>query len=419
MSRFHPIFAVAALALCALPASPAAAAIDVVGRTSATIHWEPAAGPVAYYGIFISRDGKPFREQPNAYALAAFPYYKVKGSFGQTFQFRVAAYDIEQNRGPLSATSEAIRFVEPWSNIQLPLYDPAVGARHGRHDFDGDHVADAVFHDPNTGEVLVLLGGDLEAGAVAIATQKNPGWQVAAALDLDGDGRDDLYWRNEQNGGARIWLMKGREFRELSTPPNSDPRWTVIGSGDFDGNGQDDLLWRHTLYGWVMIWHSGAKIGWGHFEPPVAYPSVTDPEWGVAAVGDFDGNGTDDVFWHRQKSGDTKVWYMEELRHRQLPLAKVAPEVMEVLTAGDFDGDGRDDLFWRETVQGWSEIWFMDGGDSFEAVEAPAVEADWTLLATGDVNGDGRDDLVWTEPTRDRVHRWLMEGALAHDSELR
>ncbi|MDH5478850.1 MAG: M6 family metalloprotease domain-containing protein, partial [Nitrospinota bacterium] len=82
---------------------------------------------------------------------------------------------------------------------------------------------------------------------------------AAAAIDgdMDGDGKGDIFWRNFSHGGNAIWHMDGANWgitgiatylsgagvRTLNTA------WTMGGIGDFDGDGQNDLLWRNSVSG--------------------------------------------------------------------------------------------------------------------------------------------------------------------------
>ncbi len=92
--------------LVALPAS--AAVVDVTGAT-AQLGWAPASGPVAAYGVFISRNGGGFPAIPNQFV--ATPQVTLTGAAGDTLVVKVAAFDAGGTKGPESALSDTLRFV--------------------------------------------------------------------------------------------------------------------------------------------------------------------------------------------------------------------------------------------------------------------------------------------------------------------
>ena len=74
---------------------------------------------------------------------------------------------------------------------------------------------------------------------------------------------------------------------------------------------------------------------------------------------------------------------------------------------GDFNGNGRDDLMWRNEAGALSE-WLTDEGGRFawNPVVGYLLPTEWEVVATGDYNGDGRDDLLWRH-SDGTVTNWL------------
>ena len=60
----------------------------------------------------------------------------------------------------------------------------------------------------------------------------------------------------------------------------------------------------------------------------------------------------------------------------------------KIAAVGDFDGDRRDDLFWRNQVTGLAFMWFIDGTDEVGAGVVGFAGLDWSVNGTG--NFDGR-----------------------------
>jgi hypothetical protein len=101
------------------------------------------------------------------------------------------------------------------------------------------------------------------------------------------------------------------------------------------------------------------------------------------AVGDFDGDGIDDVF-----VGTGAAWYFSSGGRAEWRLLNRMPEKASALRFGDFDGDGRTDLL--ALHEGKIEISWA-GGSPWQTVNVTA----WKIsdLAVGDFDGDGHSDL--------------------------
>ena len=77
---------------------------------------------------------------------------------------------------------------------------------------------------------------------------------------------------------------------------------------------------------------------------------------------------------------------------------------------GDFNGDGKDDILWRNHTTGENVIWLMDGRSVTSSVSIFTSTA-WARFSTSaDYNGDGKADLVWKSPGADGTALWLMNG---------
>ena len=82
----------------------------------------------------------------------------------------------------------------------------------------------------------------------------------------------------------------------------------------------------------------------------------------------------------------------------------------DIYRVGDFDGDGREDLFWRNG-NGATAVWYLNGPTikvSQFLVGVPLSE--WSMQAIGDYDFDGREDILWYSTSNSNVIRWRMQG---------
>jgi len=76
---------------------------------------------------------------------------------------------------------------------------------------------------------------------------------------------------------------------------------------------------------------------------------------------------------------------------------------------GDFDGDGRDDIAWYN-ADGRVGVWLMhDRTIVLKGTVMPAGNA-WIPARTDDLDGDGHSDILWVTPNDASTPAWFMSG---------
>lgn len=132
------------------------------------------------------------------------------------------------------------------------------------------------------------------------------------------------------------------------------------------------------------------------FNPPVESGNIfnaKDPTKGTLLVGDFDGDGIDDVFlatgaaWYYSSGGQAEWRYLNRM-----------PETANSLLVGDFDGDGRADVLTIHGTNGGNIDVAWAGVSAWQTINVAA----WPLtdLAVGDFDGDGHSDLLLATGTQ-------------------
>ncbi len=174
--------------------------------------------------------------------------------------------------------------------------------------------------------------------------------------------------------------------------------------GDFNGDGRDDVLWRNQS-GAVATWEMRA-------DGSAAYRSVGTSgfDWAVRGVGDFNGDGRDDILW-RNETGATYVWAMNGSRIGTSSPGSTS-NAWDIVATGDFNGNGTDDILWRNT-SGQLYGWLMNNGTRQSAVSPGTVGTSWSVQGSGDFNGDGRDDILWRNADTGASAIWLFNAGAA------
>jgi len=211
---------------------------------------------------------------------------------------------------------------------------------------------------------------------------------------------------------------------------------TALAVGDFDRDGIDTLVAGPKVFADLG---RGPRAGRSTEVGPRNRPIYANAEYqaygSVTAVGDFNGDGRDDLVVFDAAIG--RLAPNDEAQYWLYPGSPSGisadtgraflPEDFRYLSAGittgDFDGDGRDDLavgiqratsstnapwiggvvVFEGTVGGLgeqSEVFVTEGSPWAGAAEL-TTPGFGGILASGDLDGDGRDDLVVAAPLED------------------
>ncbi|MDO9353161.1 MAG: VCBS repeat-containing protein [Solirubrobacteraceae bacterium] len=266
--------------------------------------------------------------------------------------------------------------------------------------------------------------------------------------DINGDGRDDLAIGEgtvlkivfgTRNGFTRanVAAGDGTGLYELQVP---DVVKNVEAAGDFDGDGFDDLVVSTNAKAYVFYGGAGVLEGIG---PLVGSGRVTtinaaaptgasDPPLQGLGIGDFDGNGRDDLAVTRKDGvaivyGGSRTGTIDgngknsrtsvitgavECGVLVYVIPYCAPRAMMSSAVGDFNGDGRDDLAIdslvgaagttvarRSVLFGRTGTFTTSSSTPSSAMEIPRPVGNGTAfyssmpMRVGDLNGDGKDEL--------------------------
>jgi hypothetical protein len=232
----------------------------------------------------------------------------------------------------------------------------------------------------------------------------------APRADFNGDGKTDLIFRNLSSGNHVVWFMDGlfRSGGTLLTPAKpAAGNWFMVGAADFDpATPGADLLWQNTDSGNLALWTlSGTTQASG------AVIAGIGVDWKLVATADFNADGKPDFFWRNTVTAETRVWFMDGTIKlgEATPAPAGLPDLNWTLSAaGDLNGDGSPDLVWRNQTSGNVVVWHMNGTNRTDGVVMGPVDLGWQIVGIWDVDSDGHADIVWQEQATSVLLAWFM-----------
>jgi hypothetical protein len=393
-------------------AAPAAVTgLTVIGvRHAVRLQWsEPSSGTgVGLYRIYSSTSPDvPVNSGTLIGTSRTASYVQMAVPGKQTRYYRVVAVE----PGGLAAVPSAV--VSATTKVRT------------RNDFNGDGKDDVltfVRGSAATAYGAISTGTAFSGDGVLVASGVAPGAAVPLTGDADGDGRTDIIWFvRGSNPTVYVQLSNGATFGAPQLWHNFfalDSEIPLV--GDFNGDGKDDIatFTRGASYGPGQVYvalSTGTSF--------VGTSTMWDTNFGYGteppAVGDFNGDGMDDIATFSQ--GTTGHVYValsngsrflgngeDNLWNNWFAPAGETPAV------GDFNGDGRDDIVTFTQANPAKVYVGLSTGRQFSAgaVWNPHFSVAGEVPGTGDFDGDGKSDIVtFTRGSSAQVYVSLSNGA--------
>jgi hypothetical protein len=260
----------------------------------------------------------------------------------------------------------------------------------GVGDFNGDARHDILWRnsDGMISNWLGTLAGGFVINDANAAYDLDAGWQVVGIGNFLTSQRDELLLRDAAGHLQLLGTTSAGGFQAVAmSPSNATTDWQVIGTADFNGDGLGDILWRRN----DGLFSNWLNVGGGAWQPnDAAAQAFVATEWDIVATGDFNGDGRDDILW-RSSSGALSNWLARPdggfEGNDQNALVDV-PIAWQVAGVGDFNGDGRDDILWRHGDTGMLSDWLGQNTGGFlinDQNAAANVPLEWAVMAQDSV----------------------------------
>ncbi|MGC6366894.1 MAG: tandem-95 repeat protein [Candidatus Marinamargulisbacteria bacterium] len=289
-------------------------------------------------------------------------------------------------------------------------------------DFNGDGKDDILSINHNTKETLLI-----ESNGIGFKNVRQISSDISRLSgdryigDFNGDGKDDVMIHNSD--GQTFFFSSGNGFQDgIVSGQYGTSQWYI---GDYNGDGLDDTLRlvngkANVILSWLAkegdlnSGHSGFTRG-GSDDQGVQYSfngnmtDMVDQSRLHKTYGghDFNGDGKDDVFFHRQDLGSdsgTYVYLSTGDGFEDGVRISGAGDDQSKFTYGDFDGDGFVDKFRQHDPGSFSYEPTGSSADVFinETDNSSGMQrASWLpwldkkkVWQVGDFNGDGKDDII-------------------------
>jgi hypothetical protein len=211
-------------------------------------------------------------------------------------------------------------------------------------------------------------------------------------------------------GGGTIYVQLSAEVGGSFQPAADYTYKCKSGLGDFNGDGYQDVVWQNNSTRQVTVhYFDGAEgatdIGWNWLNE-----SGEPSGWVLVGAGDFDGNGVPDLVWEYMPTGQVSVNYYggpggaTYLGWNWLNEAGVPG--WTVVAVADMNNDGVPDLIWQNNATNQVTVNYYGGtgGAVYQGwnwLNSAGEPAGWRVVAAADFDGNGTPDLVWQyTPTR-------------------
>jgi len=170
-------------------------------------------------------------------------------------------------------------------------------------------------------------------------------------------------------------------------------------------------MFRKSILGVValatiaLVGALAAPAGAGGVTGSVTSQQVTPTTAVIPLQGDFNGDGADDILWYGRGTTADSMWFNSVLdptnaiEESSFTVKAVTINGNYDPAVGDFNGDGRDDIFWYQAGTGQDSVWYWNADQTFTSVAQVVNGAYRPIVGNFDTvdagNATEQDDIFW------------------------
>ena len=272
---------------------------------------------------------------------------------------QIVGYDAESGKVGFTAVdgnvSPSWRGVWDWDGAEAGMWKVAGVGR-----FAGSTVENDGILLKNSANNTFAAWTDLGIGSYGYVNlgYVDGNFDAVCMVNLGGNSAfDDIIVGNNQ--GSYGIMLDGVEYHDIWNASSPELNiWQIEGSGKF-GSDDEQLVMTNKVDGNVYLWKNldstFATWSWQQF----AVGSLGS-DWEVAAIGDFEGDGIDDIMVVEKSTNN--VWVWDDGNAETKRWRGTMGDGFKIEAVGDYNGDGKDDLLLREYNTGWGGMGYWGAG---------------------------------------------------------
>jgi len=289
----------------------------------------------------------------------------------------------------------------------------------------GPATFDVLLYGPGSGvDDLAVFNSGLTTTA-AVWAESAFAVPVVGRFDGEDLERDIVYMYRPGTEGSTAVVGSSGDVTVVADVPQYRGYAYPLAAPYRGANFPDDIVWFEPKEGRFMTW----RLGGSGILQLAGVHRASQNQLGLAhgenipAIGDFNGDGRADIMWHGVSNlyarlpDITDVLWLSNSTATEVGFDLVPKDIGQTFRpfVGDFDGDGIHDIFWHRSwgmtsegpavgATGPSFVWYFDAAGGHVA-EAFVLDGDYSPYV-GDFDADGCHDVAWLDTVEDTLHLW-------------